>query len=148
MILINSDDLSWAALNKDCHQRTLVMHSNLACCPMTQALEQNSRCNKDTCGNNSSLLKFTQIWVCPDPQTGPGSRQLPSVWSQHYCSTGSQHHSGPPPFTVLSLANVTQTSFYLAHLRLSKPRKQPIHGLIRKMTLSVCDLTGPGPSVV
>lgn len=59
MILIKSNELTRTALNRNCHERTLVMHSNLACFLITQSPEEKSRCNKDTCSNSSSL-KFTQ----------------------------------------------------------------------------------------
>lgn len=84
---------------------------------------------------------------------GPSDRpRLPaasSVSPLPNCFAGSQQrHSAPPPFSLLSLANVTQTTYYFVHLRRSrKAERQPIHDLIRKMAPAVCYLMGPEPQL-
>lgn len=130
-------------VNSNSHQRTLVMHSELL-------VSLSLRSGKG--GNRTYALKNISQNVSLSGSQGWAAVHLPSVRAQHYCSAGSQqHHPGPPLFIVLSLGrnwhrHVITLFIYDSHN--CENNKSPIHSSIRKVTISVCDSTGLGPSIV
>lgn len=140
--LIRSDYLSWEMHFQKGSTRGHWEASQPPFCSITRPLEQNNRCNKDTCDNNSLQLKFIQSVSPVRPSDGPGLSAASSVSSQHNCFAGSQqHHSDPPPFT----GKRDTDKLLLCSFTTLQTWKQPIRDLIHKVAFSVCDLTCPGP---
>lgn len=112
--------------------------------PLTQAPEQNSRCNKDTCGNNSSALKFTQTVSLSRPSDWPWLPAaslclITTLLLYRLTTTSEQPASIHCPFTDKRDTD----KLLLCSFTTLRTQKTSIHCLIRKLALSVCDLTDP-----